>query len=99
MPPPRRKHPNIAISGVPGTGKTTLAQRLATKYPHFKRIDMGKEAETRECREEYDELLQTWVVDEDKVGTLPHSTAILKYQMPGKHKDGLAFHSITLSLL
>lgn len=62
-----RKYPNIAISGTPGTGKTTLAKLVAENVEGMSYIDFGKEAEARDCREEYDDKLQTWVINEDRV--------------------------------
>ena len=67
MSPPERKHPNIAIAGTPGTGKTTLAQRLAASDANLKVLDLGAEAEARKCRQGYDAELKSWIIDEDKV--------------------------------
>jgi len=66
-PYPPRKFPNIAISGTPGTGKTTLARALVERVRGLTYVDFGREAEARDCREKYDEELQTWVIDEDRV--------------------------------
>lgn len=62
-----RTQPNILVSGTPGTGKTTLATRLAEKVQELTYVDFGKEAKERDCREEYDEELECWVIDEEKV--------------------------------
>lgn len=70
--------PNIIISGVPGTGKSTLAKKLAEALPGFSVIDVGKESETRGLWEEYDEELQTWIVDEDKVRLFAFPAARLR---------------------
>ena len=57
----------IAITGVPGTGKTTIAKALAEKL-HAKHIDLSEFAKSNDKYiVEYDEVFQTYVVDEDKV--------------------------------
>ncbi|KAI9718983.1 MAG: factor activating pos9 [Chrysothrix sp. TS-e1954] len=60
-------HPNIAVAGTPGTGKTTLAHKLAASNSHLKVINLGAEAEARQCRTGYDSQLKAWIVDEDKL--------------------------------
>ncbi|EDK38745.1 hypothetical protein PGUG_02843 [Meyerozyma guilliermondii ATCC 6260] len=63
-----RLYPNIIITGTPGCGKTSHAEslkdQLGEPYQHFNISDLAKE---RKCLEEYDENLDTWVVDEDKL--------------------------------
>ncbi|XP_063681407.1 adenylate kinase isoenzyme 6-like [Bolinopsis microptera] len=61
-----RKHPNILITGTPGTGKTKLATRLA-ELTNMKHINIGKVAEENECYDGYDENLACKVLDEDKI--------------------------------
>lgn len=64
----RRLLPNIIITGTPGCGKTShsegLASQLGSGYQHFAISDIAKE---RKCIESYDEVLDTSVVDEDKL--------------------------------
>lgn len=77
MPTATRTLPNIAICGVPGTGKSTLASSLVAKLrtlpeyasakPAFRVLNGGTEAEKRGCRIAYDDQLQTWEIDEHKL--------------------------------
>eukprot|EP00700_Malawimonas_jakobiformis_P001595 EC721870.1.p1 GENE.EC721870.1~~EC721870.1.p1 ORF type:complete len:170 (+),score=36.32 EC721870.1:47-556(+) len=61
-----KKLPNILITGTPGTGKTTLAERVAaaTGLRHINVTELAKE---KDYVEEYDEELDTFIIDEDKV--------------------------------
>jgi len=63
---PRRK-PNVLITGTPGTGKSSLAERVAAAVEGFKRIDVSQLAKEQDMLEEFDEELDTHVIDEDKV--------------------------------
>lgn len=64
----RRYHPNIIITGTPGCGKsshaTSLVSQLKDPFKHFPVSDIAKE---RKCIDSYDEVLDTSVVDEDKL--------------------------------
>ncbi|KAK6457487.1 AAA domain-containing protein [Scheffersomyces xylosifermentans] len=71
----RRYIPNIIITGTPGCGKTSHAEDLVSqlneersdeenKFQHFSISDIAKE---RRCIESYDKVLDTSVVDEDKL--------------------------------
>lgn len=62
-----RTHPNIAITGTPATGKTTLAKALTARLPALRPLDLAAEAARRSCRDAYDEALQSWIIDEDKL--------------------------------
>lgn len=64
---PTRTLPNIAISGTPGVGKSTLCQRLATRLPSLTLLDLTSEAKPHNCRLEYDSALSCWVIDEEKL--------------------------------
>lgn len=61
-----RTSPNIIITGTPGVGKTTHSEQVAqdTGLQHLPINDIAKQ---RDCYDGYDEELQTWIVDEDKV--------------------------------
>jgi len=61
-----RTLPNIIITGTPGTGKSSHCELLAqsTNLKHMSITDVVKK---RECHEGWDDELQTWIVDEDKV--------------------------------
>ncbi|SGZ55292.1 CIC11C00000005102 [Sungouiella intermedia] len=63
-----RFHPNIIITGTPGCGKTSHAESLVSllekPYKHYNVSDLAKE---RKCLESYDDNLDTYVVDEDKL--------------------------------
>jgi len=63
---PQRTRPNIIITGTPGVGKTTHCTSLAesTGLTHLSINDIVK---TRECHEGYDDELQCFIVDEDKL--------------------------------
>jgi adenylate kinase len=63
-PAAQRTLPNIALSGTPGTGKSTLCTALTAKLPGLRYINISSEAEARGCRANYDTDLQTWEVDE-----------------------------------
>lgn len=64
---PTRTLPNIAISGTPGVGKSTLCKNLSSALPSLTIIDIGAEAKTHNCRTEYDDSLSCWVIDEEKL--------------------------------
>lgn len=55
----------IVITGVPGTGKSTLAKELS-KYINAKVINIGEYAKKKGYVLEYDEAFQTYIVDEEK---------------------------------
>ncbi len=57
--------PNILITGTPGTGKTSTAElvAIATQLHH---INTSQIITDHQCHLDYDELLQSWELDEDK---------------------------------
>jgi len=56
----------ICITGVPGVGKSTIAKRLAREI-NAVLIDIYDFAIKNNLYEEYDEVEQTYIVDEDKL--------------------------------
>ncbi|KAI5850909.1 AAA domain-containing protein [Tricharina praecox] len=61
-----RTRPNIIITGTPGVGKSSHCESLAeaTGLTHLSVNQVVKE---KACHEGYDDELQTWIVDEDKL--------------------------------
>jgi len=61
-----RRAPNVLITGVPGTGKTTLAEALSEALgASVARVDVNALARAREFFLEYDDEMDTHVLDED----------------------------------
>ncbi|MGC9079771.1 MAG: adenylate kinase family protein [Nanopusillaceae archaeon] len=56
----------ICITGIPGSGKSTIAKKLAEKIKYHL-IDIGEFVIKNKLYEEYDEALQTYIVDEEKL--------------------------------
>jgi adenylate kinase len=56
----------ILISGTPGTGKTTLAKRLA-QYINYKFVDMGEVAKREHIYVRDDPVRNTKIIDEPKL--------------------------------
>lgn len=61
-----RESPNVIITGTPGVGKTVHCEQLAQETG-LRLLPVNKIAKDRGCFESYDEGLESWVVDEDKV--------------------------------
>lgn len=61
-----RTSPNVIITGTPGVGKTVHCEQLAQETG-LRHLSINQVAKDRGCFESYDEELETWVVDEDKV--------------------------------
>ena len=61
-----RESPNVIITGTPGVGKTVHCEQLAQETG-LRHLSVNKVAKDRGCFETYDQELETWVVDEDKV--------------------------------
>jgi len=64
--PTQRSRPNILITGTPGTGKSSLAERVAAAAG-FQGVDVSALAKEQGLCAEYDAELDTFVIDEDKV--------------------------------
>ncbi|KAF2205806.1 P-loop containing nucleoside triphosphate hydrolase protein [Delitschia confertaspora ATCC 74209] len=61
-----RKNPNIIITGTPGVGKSTHAELLA-RETGFKLLSVNQIVKDEEFHEGKDEVLKSWIVDEDKL--------------------------------
>lgn len=61
-----RKKANILITGTPGTGKTTLATRLAENI-NYEYIDIGSIVKQNKLYEDFDEKYESYVLNEDKL--------------------------------
>ena len=64
--PSTRLHPNILITGTPGTGKTTTSDLLSTltTYPH---VNVGQVVKEKSCHEGVDTQFDSFILDEDKL--------------------------------
>ncbi|KAL8645111.1 MAG: hypothetical protein Q9226_007451 [Calogaya cf. arnoldii] len=62
---PRTK-PNIIITGTPGVGKTTLCESL-TSIADLKHLAINRVAKEHDCHDGWDDVLDSWIVDEDKI--------------------------------
>lgn len=65
-----RNQPNIIITGTPGVGKTSHAELLAGSTG-LKHLSINQVVKEHECHDGWDEAMQTWIVDEDKVHNHP----------------------------
>ncbi|MCJ1310185.1 factor activating pos9 [Agyrium rufum] len=61
-----RTRPSIIVTGTPGVGKTLHCERIAQESG-LEYISINKFAKQHDCHDGYDEELQTWVVDDDKL--------------------------------
>jgi broad-specificity NMP kinase len=68
-----RTLPNIIITGTPGVGKTTTCNQLialssqTTPPLNLKYLSINDLVKDRSAHSGYDEELQTWIVDDDKL--------------------------------
>ncbi|XP_014474700.1 PREDICTED: adenylate kinase isoenzyme 6 [Dinoponera quadriceps] len=62
----QRSAPNILITGTPGVGKSLMSRMLSEKSG-LVWLDVSKLAIENECLEEYDEVYQCRVLDEEKL--------------------------------
>lgn len=58
---------NIVICGTPGTGKSSLIEKLKPELDEFHFITVSKFAIENDCVSSYDGTLETHVLDEDKL--------------------------------
>jgi hypothetical protein len=71
-----RKSPNIILTGTPGVGKTTHAEQLA-RATGLKHVSVNQIVKDEGFHEGKDEETGSWIVDEDKVRSLPHSILLI----------------------
>ena len=64
-----RSQPNIIVTGTPGVGKTSHCELLALNTG-LKHLSINQIVKERGCHDGYDDELNSWIVDEDKVRTL-----------------------------
>jgi broad-specificity NMP kinase len=68
-----RKYPNIIIAGTPAVGKTTTVTEILSAATEgdpaipLRHLSINDLVKSRECHEGYDEELQTYIVDDDKL--------------------------------
>lgn len=63
----------IAVTGTPGTGKTTLAKKLAKKHK-YAYINVNSIISTHKLHEQYDKKLKTKIIDQKRL-----SKFLMKY--------------------
>lgn len=59
----------IILCGTPGTGKSTLIERLKKDLPEFYFFNLSQFAIDNDCTSSYDHSLESHVIDEDKLLT------------------------------
>jgi hypothetical protein len=73
-----KSNPNILITGTPGTGKTTLADSLASRTG-FSHIDVGKLVKDKDLHDGRDEEFDCFILNEDKVLKFSHVVDFIQY--------------------
>jgi adenylate kinase len=61
-----RSRPNILITGTPGTGKTSLCERVAAETG-MTNINVGQWVKDKALHSGWDEEFQCFTLDDDKV--------------------------------
>lgn len=64
MPP--RQHPNILITGTPGTGKTTHCELIASEAG-LRHINVGDLVKEHDLHDGYSNEFEAYYIDDDKV--------------------------------
>ncbi|CAR28773.1 hypothetical protein ZYGR_0U01320 [Zygosaccharomyces rouxii] len=63
----RRYHPNVLITGTPGSGKSTTSELLQRRLSDFQYYNISDFAQENDCFDGYDEGRKSHIVDEDKL--------------------------------
>lgn len=63
----RRNHPNVLITGTPGTGKSATSELLQRRFSDFQYYNISDFAQKNDCYDGYDESRKSHIVDEDKL--------------------------------
>ncbi|KAL9122278.1 MAG: hypothetical protein Q9187_001174 [Circinaria calcarea] len=61
-----RTQPTIIVTGTPGVGKTSHCELLAQRTG-FIHLPINQVVKERSCHDGWDEVLQCWIVDDDKL--------------------------------
>lgn len=62
------QRPNILVLGTPGTGKTTLCERLQGLLTGFSHLSVSETIRTEKLYEEWDDEYNAAIMDDDRVG-------------------------------
>ncbi|KAF2457319.1 AAA domain-containing protein [Lineolata rhizophorae] len=61
-----RSLPNIVVTGTPGVGKTSHCEEIA-RATGLEHVAINRIVREHECHEGWDDEMQSWIVDEDKL--------------------------------
>jgi len=80
-----RRHKNVLITGTPGTGKSSICEKLLPVLPNYQYINVGEFADERQLYIEYDDELECYILDEDAV--VEHMRPIMEDEAGGMIVD------------
>ena len=58
--------PNVLVTGVPGSGKTTFCEQAESLLDGMKHVNVSQLVKDKNLYEKYDETFDTLILDEDK---------------------------------